>query len=335
MRHLRTVGITFSIAVTLVLVLGLAVQTWAQAREADLIRVSVYQPQGLPCGPMIVGEAKGYFEEERIKFRPTFVQSGPQVIQHMAAGEMDIGCAAITVWMIGKSKGVDVVVLMSTAKGNAPVVVKPAINSIKELDGKRCGTPGLGTIHDDNLKAFARKHGITIQHVYGVGMASVVAMFETGEIDCMTGWEPLMAAASLKGGAKYLVDFMRPEAMESIQFAAVRKFVQDKPDAVYRFVRALLKGSMFIKAKPDEAASVLAKAIGFEKEVIVRSMKRAILTEPYVDLAGSRVALDDALTGGKIARPAVKEPDEYVRSLVDHSFLQKAEQALKAEGWKP
>ncbi len=307
----------------------------AAAQEADVIRLSVYQPAGLPCGPQIVAEAKGYFEEERLKFKPIFVQNGPQVVQLMAAGEIDIGCAAITVWMIGRAKGVDMVVVQSTAKGNAPLVVKPSITDVKQLDGKRCGTPGLGTIHDDNLKAFAKKHGITIQHVYGVGMASVVAMFDTGEIDCMTGWEPLMAATASKGNAKYLVDFMRPESMESIQFAAMRKFVQEKPDAVYRFVRGLLKGAMFIKARPDEAAAVLSKAVGFEKNVISQSLKRAILTEPYVDLAGSRVALDDALAGGKISRTAVKDPDQFIRGMVDHSFLQKAERALKAEGWKP
>jgi NitT/TauT family transport system substrate-binding protein len=316
----------------LALVLGPAP---AAAQEADVIRLSVYQPAALPCGPQIIADAKGYFEEERIKFKPIFVQNGPQVVQQMAAGEMDIGCAAITVWMIGKSKGVDLVVLQSTAKGNAPLVVKPSITDVKQLDGKRCGTPGLGTIHDDNLKAFAKKHGVTVQHVYGVGMASVLAMFDKGEIECMTGWEPLMAATAAKGSANYLVDFMRPESMESIEFAAMRKFAQAKPDLIYRFVRGLLKGAMFIKAKPDEAAVVLSKAVGFDKDVITEALRRAILTEPYVDLGGSRIALDDALTGGKIARSAVKDPDQYIKGLVDHSFLQKAEQALKAEGWKP
>lgn len=306
---------------------------WAQ--EPDVVRVSIYQPRGLPCGPLIVGEANGYFEQERIKFKPIFVQNGPQVVQHMAAGEMDIGCAAITVWMIGKSKGVDLTVVQSTAKGNAPLVVKPAIKSVKDLDGKRCGTPGLGTIHDDNLKAFAKKHGITVQHVHGVGMASVVAMFDKGEIQCMTGWEPLMAATVVKGDAKYLVDFMRPESMESVEFAAMRKFAQEKTDVVYRFVRALLKGTTFIKEKPDEAAAVLAKAVGFDKRVITEAMKRAILTEPAIDLQGARVALDDALAGGKISRAAVKDPEQFIKGMVDHSFLQKAQQALRAEGWKP
>ncbi len=135
----------------LALVLGPAP---AAAQEADVIRLSVYQPAALPCGPQMIAEAKGYFEEERIKFKPIFVQNGPQVVQHMAAGEMDIGCAAITVWMIGKSKGVDLVVLQSTAKGNAPLVVKPSITDIKQLDGKRCGTPGLGT----SPKSYTPKH---------------------------------------------------------------------------------------------------------------------------------------------------------------------------------
>jgi NitT/TauT family transport system substrate-binding protein len=322
--------------IVILALLGLALlATTAAAAEPDVVRVSVYKPAALPCGPYDVAEARGYFEQENLRFKPVYVQNGPQVAQHMAAGDLDLGCAAITVWLIGKSKNVDVSLLLSTAKGNAPVVVKPQIGSVKELDGKRCGTPGLGTIHDDNLRAFARQQGIAIQHVHGVGMASVVAMFDKGEIDCMTGWEPLMSAAVHRGNAKVLVDFTRPDGMESIEFAAMRKFVQEKPDVVYRFVRGLLKGSQFIKAKPDEAATILAKNVGFDKAILVAAMKRAILTEPYIDLAGSRVALDDALAGGKITRQAVTDPDGMIRGLVDHRFLQKAEQALRAEGWKP
>ena len=98
----------------------------AEAAGADTVRISIYQPRGLGCAAILIGEQNGYFEEEGIKFDPFYVKSGPQVVQHMAAGELDIGCGAITVWMIGKTKGVDVKVVISTAKGNAPLVVQRA-----------------------------------------------------------------------------------------------------------------------------------------------------------------------------------------------------------------
>src|SRR5262245_65583791 len=59
-------GIPRAVAVTAVAVAALLLPPAAStAQEADVIRLSVYQPAALPCGPQIVAEAKGYFEEER------------------------------------------------------------------------------------------------------------------------------------------------------------------------------------------------------------------------------------------------------------------------------
>jgi ABC-type nitrate/sulfonate/bicarbonate transport system substrate-binding protein len=232
----------------------------------------------------------------------------------MAAGDLDVGCGGITVWLIAKSKGVDIKAIFSTAKGNAALLARPTIKSVKDLDGKRCGTPGLGTNHDDNLKAFARRSNIRITHIYGVGMANVVAMYEKGEIDCMTGWEPQLAIASAKYGARYLVDFLRPDSMESVEFAVTGEFAAKRP---------------------DEAYTMLARLLGIEKDIVSQSYKRTIVTKPYIDVAGAEVALADAITGQKIRASAVGNPKEFIGALVDHRYLESAIKSVEADRWRP
>jgi NitT/TauT family transport system substrate-binding protein len=305
------------------------------SQAADEIRFSVYQPAGLGCPQFELAQEKGYFAQEGIKFKPVYVQNGPQVAQLMAAGDLDVGCGGITVWLIAKSKGVGLAAIFSTAKGNAALLARPTITAIKDLNGKRCGTPGLGTNHDDNLKAFAKRNNIEIRHVYGVGMANVVAMYEKGEIDCMTGWEPQLAIASAKYGAKYLVDFLRPDSMESVEFAVTKEFAAKRGDVILRFVRAAYKATLFIEQRPDEAYTILARLLGIEKDIVTQSYKRTIVTKPHIDVAGAEVALADAIAGKKIQASAVGNAKEFIGGLVDHRYLESAIKSVKAEGWRP
>ncbi len=307
----------------------------ASAKAADEIRFSVYQPAGLGCAQYELAQEKGYFEQEGIKFKPVYVQNGPQVAQLLAAGDLDMGCGGITVWLIARSKGVDIRAIFSTAKGNAALLAHPTIKSIQDLDGKRCGTPGLGTNHDDNLKAFAKRNNLKIRHVYAVGMANVVALYEKGEIDCMTGWEPQLAIASAKYGARYLVDFLRPDSMESVEFAVTSEFAAKRPDVVRRFVRAAYKATLFAEQRPDEAYAILARLLGIEKDIVSQSYKRTIITKPYIDVDGAGVALADAIAGKKIQASAVGNAKEFIGALVDHRYLESAAKSVKADQWRP
>jgi NitT/TauT family transport system substrate-binding protein len=56
---------------------------------------------------------------------------------------------------------------MSLTKDNAPLAVKKDIKTFKDLNGKRIGTPGLGTVHDINLNYVEKANDVMVKHVYG------------------------------------------------------------------------------------------------------------------------------------------------------------------------
>ena len=48
-----------------------------------------------------------------------------------------------------------------------PIVGKKQYKSVKDLDGKKVGTPGIGTIHDAVLGYIQQTMGMKFEHVPG------------------------------------------------------------------------------------------------------------------------------------------------------------------------
>lgn len=322
------------IASVIALGMGLtALMISASAQAPTTIRYSLYSPPAMPTAIDLVAIEKGYFAQEGIKIEPVTVQNGPQVIQLLESGEIQAGSAAIVPFTIGASRGVDYKLVISSAKGNAPLVVDKSITSIKELDGKPIATPGAGTIQNSHLLFFAKQHGLKFQPVYGQGMASVLALFEKREVVAFVGWEPFAAVGALTMNGKYLVDFIRPEAMESVEFALSTKFMQSNPKAALGFVRGLVKAMRFLEARPDEGDEFLAKVLKVTPETVKLARKHIVLTQPQFDYKGARVMLDELLADGRVK--GVSDRDQFLKRLVDESLLTKAMAELDKEGWKP
>jgi NitT/TauT family transport system substrate-binding protein len=326
----RTLLVVSAIALGLGLA-ALAVPSTGQAPVT--IRYSLYSPPAMPTVIDLVAMERGYFAQEGIKIEPVTVQNGPQVIQLLESGDLQAGSAAIVPFVIGASRGVDYKLVISSAKGNAPLVVDRGITSIKDLDGKAIATPGAGTIQNSHLLYFAKQHGLKFRPVYGQGMASVLALFEKREVVGFVGWEPFAAVGALTMNGKYLVDFIRPEAMESVEFALSTKFMQANPKAALGFVRGLVKGMRYLEGRPEEADEFLAKILKVSPETVKLARQHILLTQPRFDVQGARVMLDELLADGRVK--GVTDRDRFLKNLVDESLLTRAMAELDREGWKP
>src|SRR5437867_9317996 len=115
----------------------------------------------------VLAMEKGCCAEEGLDVKRSVYANGPAVTQHMASGELDIGMAATFVLVTAKAQGVDLTLVMSLDKDNAPLDVRKDIKTFADLNGKRIGTPGLGTVHDINLNYIEKTHNVTVKHVYG------------------------------------------------------------------------------------------------------------------------------------------------------------------------
>ena len=89
-------------------------------------------------------------------------------------------------------------IVMSVTKGNAPIVGKKQYKSFKDLNGKKVGTPGIGTIHDAVLGYIQQSQGLKFEHV-PAKITDVAIMIQKGEVEAFIGWEPASAAGRRAG----------------------------------------------------------------------------------------------------------------------------------------
>ncbi len=276
--------------------------------------------------PALAAE-KGFFAEDGLEVKRSIYPNGPAVSQHMASGELDAGMAATFVLLTAKAQGVDLKLVMSLTKDNAPLAVRKDIKTFKDLNGKRIGTPGLGTVHDINLNYIEKTNGVTVNHVYAK-ITDLLTYFEKGEIDGLVGWEPVVGEAVYRLNAHYLAKSMRPGS-ESQALAVSGKFVREQPDAVYRLVRSYLKGIRSFEQNFDGAVAIVAKRLQKPPELVRLAYPQVTVNKPYIDRASTRESLEIAIEQKKVRKEAVGDPTIFLEQAIDESFLRRAEASLK------
>jgi NitT/TauT family transport system substrate-binding protein len=279
-----------------------------------------------------VAESLGYFAEEGIAIERHSYANGPAAMLDFPNGSIDAVMAAIVPFMQFAARGGDFKLIMSLTKGNAPLVGLKKYTAYKQLDGKKVGSPGIGTVHDAVLGYVEETQHIKLNHVYAK-ITDFAVMTEKGEIDAFIGWEPASANAIAQNPALHYVAQMPPiQNMESLGLVFQPKIAQDDPDLIVRFVRATLRGIGFIKASPTEkVAELIARKMNDPKAqpVVLQALGSVDLTEPRLDMPSTRILLKVIAQQGKIPADLVADVDGWIGKYLDYSFLDKAEASLK------
>jgi NitT/TauT family transport system substrate-binding protein len=220
----------------------------------------------------------------------------------------------------------------SLTKGNAALVGRKQFKSYKDLDGRKVGTPGLGTIHDAVLFYVEKSQGLKFQRVPGK-ITDIAVMLDRGEIDAFIGWEPASAAAIAKAkDAHYVAQLPPIPNAESLQLIFQPKIAKENPDLIVRFLRATLRGMEYIKANSkDNVAEIVAKKMNdpSAKAVNRMALDSVFVTDPRLDMPSTRLILKTISEQGKIKPELVADVDGWIGKYLDYGFLEKAEKSLK------
>jgi ABC-type nitrate/sulfonate/bicarbonate transport system substrate-binding protein len=277
-----------------------------------------------------VADMNGYYKDEGIQLDRKTYGNGPAALLDL--NNLDAVTAAIVPYMLYAARGGEVTMVMSTTKGNAPIVGKQQYTAVKQLAGKNVGTPGIGTIHDAVLGYIEESQGFKVNHV-PAKISDVAVMIEKGEVEAFIGWEPASAAAVAQ--APQLLHYIErlppiPNA-ESLELAFRPGYIKDHPDLVVKFIRATLKGISWMKSNgADKTAQLLAKKMNDPNiyKVNLDALQSVDLTQPRIDMPSTRIWLAAIAKQGKIPEDLVKNIDGWVMKYVDYSYLEKAQASL-------
>jgi NitT/TauT family transport system substrate-binding protein len=313
---------------------AVAATSWAapaSAQAPKTVRLGDQNGSEVDYAAVWVAELNGYYQQEGIRIDRKTYPNGPSAL--LDINNLDAVLAAIVPFMQFVARGGDVRIVMSVTKGNAPIVGKKQYKSAKDLNGKKVGTPGIGTIHDAVLGYIQQSMGVKFEHV-PAKITDVAVMIQKGEAEAFIGWEPASAAAVAQApDLLHYIERMPPiPNSESLQLAFAPGYVKANPETVEKFVRATLKGIEWIKANGKEkTAELVARKMNDPKSYAVNldALGSVDLTQPRLDMPSTRIWLTTIAKQGKIPAELVQDPDAWVGKYLDYSFLDKAEAALK------
>jgi NitT/TauT family transport system substrate-binding protein len=288
----------------------------------------------------LVGVDKGIFTKHLGTAPKTATfNAGPAAVEALFAKGIDatfIGPnPTINAW--AKSKGTAIKIVSGAASGGASLIVKPGINSVQDLRGKKIATPQLGNTQDVAARYYLKSQGLTANED-GSGDVKIVPQensqtldtFEQGTIDGAWVPEPYASRLILEAGGKRLLNekSLWPGGKFVVTQLIVRtEFAKEHPDAVKKLVAATVESIDYINANPAEAKTSVNTQL---TKLSGKPLKANVLDEAFkeIDFTADPVA-SSLTTGAKHAEEIGLLDPVDLKGIYDLTDLN---QILKANG---
>ena len=236
----------------------------------DKLRVAFFPSIGHAVP--IVGLENEIFQErigEQIKIDTKIFDSGPQVIESIFAGSIDIAYVGPGPIINGflKSDGMDVKILSGAASGGASFIVQPnsGLDLIENFDGKRIASPQISNSQDVSLRYYLETNGLKSVEkggtvfVLNISNPDIYTLFAKGDIDGAWISEPwaTMLVEELGGVRLFNEEKLWPnEQFASVLLIARTNYLENNPEVIQNWIKSHEETVSWINSNPDESKDV-------------------------------------------------------------------------------
>jgi ABC-type nitrate/sulfonate/bicarbonate transport system substrate-binding protein len=266
--------LTLSIAAALLLLACGGAALWVLTRTAQPPeRLSIALPTTPHAALLFIAAAQGYFAAEGLDVTVKPVSHGKAALDLLAQGQVDLASAAEVPFVISLLKGERLGLAATVASVSTEMAVVSrkdrAIRSPRDLAGKRIGVT-FGTSGDYFLWAFLirNKIGPDAVTLVDVPPGRMVHELAQGTIDAVSTWEPIKSQAHLALAGNAL-SFLESEAY-TVTHAVIGAsgFLQSRPAAIEKLVRALLRAEDFSQSQPQQALALVASQLKLDVKTL-------------------------------------------------------------------
>jgi NitT/TauT family transport system substrate-binding protein len=272
--------------------------------------------------PYLAKEAK-IFEKNGLDVEPVLLRGSGQTSQAMVAGSLFASSVALPAVMLADLNGAD---LVNVAHGigvqGSKLMVKPEIQKVSDIKGKKIGISSLGSAGDLLFGYVLRKYGIdTKREVIWLAVGNTGERLQallTGRVDAADLTYPADVEAERKG-FHVLLDARKEIVYPTASVVTRRKTIREDRDTVMRVVRSYVEGIAYLKHNKEFSKTVLAKYFRTSDpeylEGAYNIFKEDFIAAPYPITKG----LDAIYEIAAFRRPEVRghKPEEFV----DTSFV--------------
>ncbi|WP_424357931.1 ABC transporter substrate-binding protein [Methanocella sp. MCL-LM] len=284
----------------------------AGAKVKDLVKIG-WMPTDHHA-PAFIASTKKFFENRKINVEFIKFTAGPQIMQQVVAGTIDIGMAGVPPVLAAMDADPTIKIVGAVHNNGSALFFKKGlgIKSVADLKGKKIALPSVGSIQDILLRNELAKAGldyekdVTIQAPMAGG-DMIKSLGTDGGVDAALMWEPFATMAVQQGAAEVLLwseDMMAGHPCDTITTST--GFIQSYPDSLKAFLLAHQDGVEFIKTNFEEAAEIVGGSewLNSGKTVELDALKHmTFMTKPdETFIAGAETFATEMKALGKLKK---------------------------------
>lgn len=259
---------------TALFVMGILFTTNAQTQGAGK-EVVLGCEASLPASPVWIVENKGYFQEMGLDVKIKEFGSGRTALATMLKeGNLDMVTVAQTPVMFNSFNRSDYAIIAAmTCSGNDVKILARRDKGIKtpsDLRGKKVGITKGSTGHFF-LAVFLTYSGLELSEVkiIDIEAPNLPQTLADGRVDAISVWEPHILNAKSLLGEKALLLPSEGVFREDFYFVANKDFIENNPEALRSFLKAIEKGEEFIRKQRDESINIICQRLKLDRELTV------------------------------------------------------------------
>ena len=305
------IGKPFTAAYVLALVVAAGHAAWSQ----EILMVAIPQRGAWDAGVAELGQRGGIFRKHGLNLEILYVQAGPESIQAVIAGSIDIATASGVSAAVGTfAKGAPIRIIGSEMIG-APdlywyVPVSSPIQRIEDFNGKTVAYSLTGSSSHAALLALIAQYKLTAKPTSTGNIAATITQTMTGQVDVGFGAAPFGLDLAEDGKIRIIatgsdVASLRTRTVR-VNLTSVND-LQNRRDAIVRFNRAYQETVDWMYSDPA-ALKHYAEYSGLPEKIVLR-VRQLI---PKENLATGRIegmdqVMADAVAGKFIPAPLAAE----------------------------
>jgi len=300
--------------------------TSAPATTASPIKMSIARTSGPASALLFIADDQGFLKNNGLDVDIRNFPSSGDAVNAFIAGDI-VGAqpgGSLTNRLTERGFDFKILGVVSRNPRDEKVMATADINKPEDLKGKKVVVVP-GTSSEFAMGLYLKKGGLTMDDVEVIkaDAPEIVAIMDRGEAQAFVLWEPFPSNAMQVMGNKvkrmaYDQDLGLSGALHQVMST---KFLTENPEAGTRLMKAYLEAEKFIKANPDKAIDIVAKATRLE----VAAAKPLVEAAEFNLIADQQMADELKLSAGWQKEVGqIKDIPDLAR-FIDASHLQKAD----------
>ena len=213
--------------------------------------------------PAYVAVDRGIFARHGLDVTLTAIAIGNNIPAALLGGSADIGTPTVPVLLQAADNGLDLVAVAGCEVYPAPyrqgILARAGIDNVKDLEGRKLATPGIGGAIDLLTEKYLKMHGVDLDRVtrIEVPLPSMPDALRSGAVDAVAVIDPIYGRIANPGIGHPIGDYASvvPPGSYALVYATTRDWAAAHADTLAAFRAALEEAAKFVMAPENAAAS--------------------------------------------------------------------------------